>query len=202
LTRKIGTGINSIPDPLLDPPLLDSCLYWRPGTLFTNVCRSCATTAVLRRLRRSVVATIRLILDRRRKYSSVAHVRRRAYDLSQQLILFLRQKTVVRPIVNRVPGFYQMTYGRQVSAAADGPARRAASRPQRSTQMSMPRVINHSRSLLETRRKLPRDSASNTHNSMHCTTCRNTCTAQLTCLRSIFSMLFHMAAAFSPLQVT
>ena len=56
------------------------------GTLFTNVCRSCATTAVLRRRRGSVVATIRLILDRRRKYSSVAHVRRRAYDLSRQLI--------------------------------------------------------------------------------------------------------------------
>ena len=56
------------------------------GTLFTNVCRSCATTAVLRRRRGSVVATIRLILDRRRKYSRVAHVRRRAYDLSRQLI--------------------------------------------------------------------------------------------------------------------
>ena len=58
----------------------------RQGTLFTNVCRSCATTAVLRRRRGSVVATIRLILDRRRKYSRVSRVRRRAYDLSRQLI--------------------------------------------------------------------------------------------------------------------
>ena len=69
----LGNSLNLVP-------------FCSSGTLFTNVCRSCATTAVLRRRRGSVVATIRLILDRRRKYSHVAHVRRRAYDLSRQLI--------------------------------------------------------------------------------------------------------------------
>ena len=68
----------------------------RTGGLFTNVCRSCATTGVVRRPRGSVVATIRLIHDRRRTNSSVAHVRRRSTGV--------RPKPVVRPIMNRLPG--------------------------------------------------------------------------------------------------
>ena len=65
-----------------------------PGGLFTNVCRRCATTSVVRRPRGSVVATIRLIHDRRRKYSSV----RRTSDverttchenLSMEVLLFI-----------------------------------------------------------------------------------------------------------------
>ena len=47
-----------------------------------NVCHSCATTSVVQRPCGLVVATIRLIRDRRRKNASVAHVRMEKQQLS------------------------------------------------------------------------------------------------------------------------